>query len=86
MTFEECQDLQRFQWKLAQIIPAIDGNLVVLRTCEDRWQENRDGTKVKASVTDVRGFIKLLEFQKESIRKLGDQAQKSADLVLLLSL
>ena len=30
---------------------------------------------------DVRSFIKLLEFQKENIRKLGDQAQRSTELV-----
>ena len=31
---------------------------------------------------DVRSFINLLEFQKENIRKLGDQAQRSAELVI----
>ena len=31
---------------------------------------------------DVRSFIKLLEFQKENIRKLEDQAQRSAELVM----
>ena len=37
--------------------------------------------KVKASMMDVRGFIKQLEFQKENLGKLGDQAQRSAELV-----
>ena len=38
--------------------------------------------KVQASLMNVRSFIKLLEFQKENIRKLGDQAQRSAELVI----
>ena len=69
-------------WKIAQIIPAIDGNITVLKTCEDRWQENSNSRKWQASLMDVRSFIKLLEFQKENIRRLGDQAQRSAELVI----
>ena len=37
--------------------------------------------EVRAFISDVRGFIKMLEFQKENIQKLGDQAQRSAELV-----
>ena len=36
---------------------------------------------VRASLTDVKSHIRSLEFHKENIRKLGDQAQRSADLV-----
>ena len=85
MHFEECQNLQRFQWKLAQIIPAIDGNIAVLKTCEDRWLASCDRTKVQASITNVQTFLKSLIFQKESIRRLGDQAQRSAELVNSIS-
>ena len=67
---------------MAQIVSAIDGNIAVLKTCEDRWQENCNGLKAQASMMDVRSFIKQLEFQKENLRKLGDQAQRSAELVM----
>ncbi|MCJ1450466.1 hypothetical protein MMC28_000797 [Mycoblastus sanguinarius] len=79
--FEQCQSMQKFQWKLAQILPAIDGNIAVLKTCEERWLENLTGPRTQASISEVRGFVKQLEFHKESIRKLADQAQRSAELL-----
>ena len=39
--------------------------------------------KVEAAITDVRSFVRMLEFQKESIRRLEDQAQRCAELVIL---
>ena len=39
--------------------------------------------KVEAAITDVRSFKRMLEFQKESIRRLEDQAQRCAELVIL---
>ncbi|KAM0806075.1 hypothetical protein BDR22DRAFT_958543 [Usnea florida] len=79
--FEQCQNLQKFQWKLSQILPAIEGNIAALRTCEERWLEKRNGPRIRASIVDVRGFIKQLEFHKESIQKLAAQAQRSAELL-----
>lgn len=88
MEFEQCQNLQKFQWKLNQIIPAIDGNIAVLKTCEEHWLEYRAGPRIQASVADVRGLIKQLEFHKESLQKFADQAQRSTELVtpILLTL
>ena len=82
MEFEQCQNLQKFRWKLTQILPAIDGNIAVLKTCEERWLENRNGPRIQASIADVRGFVKQLEFHKESIQKLADQAQRSTEMVI----
>ncbi|MCJ1422214.1 hypothetical protein MMC29_000093 [Sticta canariensis] len=79
--FIHCQNLQKFQWKLTQILPAIDGNIAVLKTCQERWLENRNGPRIQASIADVRGFVKELEFHKESIQKLADQAQRSTEML-----
>ena len=62
-------------------MPAIDGNIAVLKICEDRWRKNCNSMRGKASIMDVRSFIKKLEFQKESIQRLAEQAQRSTDLV-----
>ena len=81
MEFEGCQNLQKFQWKLAQLLPAIDGNIAVMRMCEEVWNEKPRGAGVQAAIFDVRGFIRQLEFHKESVRKLAEQAQRSTELV-----
>lgn len=36
-------------------------------------------------MVDVRGFVKQLEFHKESVQKLAAQAQRSAELVNLVA-
>lgn len=86
--FEQCQNLQKFQWKLNQITPAIDGNIAVLKTCEERWLEYRTRPRIQSSIAEVRGLVKQLEFHKESIQKFADQAQRSTELVtpILLTL
>lgn len=79
--FEQCQNLQKFQWKLNQITPAIDGNIAVLKTCEERWLEYRTRPRIQSSIAEVRGLVKQLEFHKESIQKFADQAQRSTELL-----
>lgn len=79
--FEECQNLQKLQWKLAQASPVLEGNLCVLRTCQERWQTMADRPKVQATLVKIRGIIMQLEFHKEVLRKLEEQASRSAHLV-----
>ena len=81
MNFEECQNLQKLQWKLAQASPALEGNLCVLKTCQERWQTMSERPKVQATLVEVRGIIMQLEFYKEVLRKLEEQASRTADLV-----
>ena len=88
MTFEDCQKLQRFHWKLAQASPALEGNICVLRTCEERWQGIAGSPRVQATLLEIRSITMQLEFHREVIRKLGEQARQAASLVghvLLLS-
>ncbi len=79
--FEDCQRLQRFQWKLAQILPALEGNICALTTCEERWQSLPNHLGVQPTLIEIRGIIMQLEFHKAAIRKLAEQASRSTDLV-----
>ena len=80
---EECQNLQRFHWKIAKILPAVNGNIAVLKAFKQCWEEGFDRLKVQPSLTDIGDRLEQLEFQKESIRSLGDQARRSTDMVIL---
>ncbi|KAL8791326.1 MAG: hypothetical protein Q9195_005945 [Heterodermia aff. obscurata] len=81
VTFQDCQKLQRFQWKLVQASPALEGNLCVLRTCEERWQMLPGCLRVQATLLEIRGITMQLEFHKEVMRKLSEQARQAANLL-----
>ncbi len=49
--------------------------------CEERWQEISNRLRVQATLIEVRGIIMELDFHKEVMQKLAEQACRSADLV-----
>lgn len=83
--FDGCQRLQRFQWKLAQLLPAIEGNIAVIRTFEEQWSEKARSASVQASLAQARGLVKQHDFHRESVRKLAEQAQCCSEFVSPIS-
>ena len=81
VAFEDCQKLQKFQWKLSQTVPALDGNIAALKLCSARWSDLGDSDSVHAFPVEAQGLISQLEFHSESLRKMAEQSNRSADLV-----